>query len=168
VSTEIATNVVDNDSLCTPPWILDLVRSMGPIALDPCSNPWSTVGALESWSLHNGDDGLAQPWGPVANVDGSIFVNPPYSKPLPWCERAVEARASGAEIFMLLKHDPSTKWSALLRSNTDARCDFHRRITFVGGAHKSGMMASTMVYMGSRPFLFAHVFADVGEVRVYR
>lgn len=158
----------DNDSLGTPGWVLGLVRSMGPIALDPCSNQWSTVGALTSWSLHSGDDGLAQAWGPVANIDGSIYVNPPYSRPMPWIDRAIEARASGSEVFLLLKHDPSTKWSAKLRGSQDARCDFHRRITFEGGAHKSGMMASTMIYLGARPYLFAHVFADVGEVRVYR
>lgn len=39
-----------NDDLNTPEWILDLVRRMGPIGLDPCSNRWSTVGARPTYS----------------------------------------------------------------------------------------------------------------------
>jgi len=157
----------DNDSLCTPEWVLDLVRRVGRIDLDPCSNEHSTVGARTEWALHRGDDGLAGRWAPFAE-GGLIFVNCPYSHPTPWVMRAIEAASDGAEVLMLLKHDPSTKWSARLRGSMDARCDFHRRISFEGGAHKSGMMASTMVYMGPNPFLFAHVFEGVGEVRVYR
>ena len=160
--------VLANDALCTPAWILDLVRSMSDIALDPCGNEWSTVGALTTWSLHTGDDGLARAWGPVANIDGAVFINPPYSKPLPWCERAAEAARSGSEVFALVKNDPTTRWSAVLREVSSARCDFSRRVSFVGGRHKSGQMASTMFYMGSAPYLFAHTFDAHGEVRVWR
>ncbi len=154
-----------NDDLCTPGWVLDLVREMGPIGLDPCSNPWSTVGAAYTCTKHNGTDGLLGQWESVA---GLVFCNPPYSAPGPWVHKATEAKRGGAEVLMLLKHDPSTKWSALARQHMDARCDFHKRITFEGGAFKSGMMASTMIYFGLRPYLFAHTFQDVGEVRVYR
>lgn len=31
-----------------------------------------------------------------------------------------------------------------------------------------GALASTLAYMGPRPYLFAHLFHDVGEVTVYQ
>lgn len=158
-----------NDDLGTPKWIIDLVLAVdGPIALDPCSNPWSLVPAMTSWSAHRGEDGLAQEWGPVANIDGSIFVNPPYSRPMPWARRAVEAGQSGATVFVLVKNDPSTRWSVLLREHSNAWCHFDRRVSFEGGAHKTGLFASTMFYRGGNPYLFAHHFCGLGEVGVRR
>jgi len=49
-----------------------------------------------------------------------VFINPPYSNPMPWVERALEqlglANLHGIKltIVMLLKHDSSTKWYAKL------------------------------------------------------
>lgn len=161
-----------NDDLNTPEWILDLVRRMGPIGLDPCSNPWSTVGAAVEYRLDRGEDGLKLPW--LGMWPRSAFVNFPYSKPLPWCQR-IENYATlpcptytRMAIFALCKCAPSTKWWKVLMSVASARVDFHKRITFEGGAHKSGMMDSTMFYFGPSPYLFAHIFSPHGEVRVYR
>lgn len=159
--------LLDNDSLCTPEWILDLVRSMGPIAFDPCSNEHSTVGAKDSYSLPA--NGLDADWAYCAEINGgSVWLNPPYSKPLPWCRKAAIARRGGAEVFALVKNDPTTRWTAALRSEATAVCHFTKRISFVGGKHKTGQMASTLWYLGNRPFLFAHTFQGAGDVRVYR
>lgn len=49
-------------------------------------------------------DGLAIEW---AN---KTFVNPPYSKPLPWVIKAIEESKKGKTIVMLLRMDTSTKW----------------------------------------------------------
>jgi hypothetical protein len=38
------------------------------------------------------------------------YVNPPYSNPLPWVEKAIEEANKGKIIAMLLKVDTSTKW----------------------------------------------------------
>lgn len=156
----------DNDSLGTPDSVLDLVRSMSVIALDPCSNPWSRVGAIHECSLHDRCDGLIDPWS-LAKDEGCAFVNPPYSDPMWWARMGVQAARDGMEVFLLLKHDPSTRYSALLREHAQARCDFHKRIEFVGGKHRTGAMASTLWYLGHRRYLFAHTFEGVGEVRVY-
>lgn len=44
-----------------------------------------------------------------------IFINPPYSNPLPWVEKAIEThQTNDTFIMMLLKHDSSTKWYRLL------------------------------------------------------
>jgi phage N-6-adenine-methyltransferase len=39
-----------------------------------------------------------------------IYVNPPYSNPLPWIEKAIEEANKGKVIVMMLKVDTSTKW----------------------------------------------------------
>jgi len=39
-----------------------------------------------------------------------IFVNPPYSKPRPWIEKAIEEWKKGKLVVMLLKADTSTNW----------------------------------------------------------
>lgn len=49
-------------------------------------------------------DGLSRPWGK------SVFVNPPYSKPEPWCRRAYEESMQGAIVVALLRGDTSTAW----------------------------------------------------------
>lgn len=152
----------DNDSLCTPEWILERVRKVHPIGLDPASNPWSTVGARISYSLHRGEDGLSLPW--EVEPHETIWINCPYSDPLPWCQ---EIATHGSSAFVLVKNDPSTRWSAYLRGARDAQCDFTKRIRFEGGAHATGMFASTLYYMGPSPYLFCHHFQDVGDVRVF-
>lgn len=73
---------------CTPPEILEAVRDVfeGRIDFDPCSNPYSVVGAqrrvmLPKWAdseAARGEDvvigdGLEVPWA------GYVFFNPPYS-----------------------------------------------------------------------------------------
>lgn len=50
-------------------------------------------------------NGLVQPWAPY-----TCWCNPPYSKPLPWVEKAVMEAANGARVVMLLPVDTSTKW----------------------------------------------------------
>jgi len=42
------------------------------------------------------------------------FVNPPYSNPLAWVEKAIEESKKGLTVVLLLKHDSSTKWYRLL------------------------------------------------------
>ena len=45
------------------------------------------------------------------------YVNPPYSKPLPWIEKAIEENKKGKLIVMLLRMDTSTRWFKLLQEN---------------------------------------------------
>lgn len=49
--------------------------------LDPCSNPYSRVGAKHEFMLQNGRDGLVDSWFYVNGDDiNDIFVNPPFGK----------------------------------------------------------------------------------------
>ena len=45
-------------------------------------------------------------------VGSSVFVNPPYSNPMPWIQKAIEAQADGLTVVMLLNADPSVGWWA--------------------------------------------------------
>ena len=54
-------------------------------------------------------DGLAMDW------PDRTYVNPPYSKPAPWIEKAIETAKQGKRVIMLVKHDTSTKWWARLQ-----------------------------------------------------
>ena len=49
-------------------------------------------------------DGLQIEW------PDKTYVNPPYSKPLPWVLKAIEETKKGKTIVMLLRMDTSTRW----------------------------------------------------------
>lgn len=82
------------DSYKTPSWILQMFSDY----FDPCplnDNPEQ--------------DGLKIDWKP------KTFVNPPYSNPLPWVEKAIKERERGNMVVLLLKMDTSTRWFAKLQ-----------------------------------------------------
>lgn len=64
----------DNKDWGTPPVYVEAVREVfgGEIALDPCSNKWSLVGASVEY-LRPANDGLKDSWDYP-----TIYVNPPY------------------------------------------------------------------------------------------
>ena len=51
-----------------------------------------------------GTGGLDREWGT------STFMNPPYSKPTPWCKKAYEESLKGKVVVGLLRGDTSTRW----------------------------------------------------------
>ena len=89
---------LSSDKYETDSWI----RAIFPddIWFDPCPIDWNK-------DLHA--CGLAMDW------RTPTFVNPPYSNPLPWVAKAIEAnRLDGHTVVLLLKHDSSTEWYRLL------------------------------------------------------
>ncbi len=85
-----------NDEYATPDWIKQgLFRGW----FDPCP-------------LSNGkvdQDGLNSVW-----LSERVFVNPPYSNPLPWVLKAITESRKGKTVALLVKHDSSTVWWAKL------------------------------------------------------
>lgn len=97
---------LSHDDYQTDQWILDLF----PNFFDPCPLFGKAAGLMFK-------DGLAASWD-YADYDG-VFVNPPYSNPKPWVEKAIHEHSrfptySAGTIVMLLKHDSSTEWYRLL------------------------------------------------------
>ena len=78
-----------NDNYATDERIMDMFRDW----FDPCPlNPNPEI------------DGLKIDW------KDRTYVNPPYSKPLVWVEKAIEENKKGKLIVMLLRMDTSTIW----------------------------------------------------------
>jgi hypothetical protein len=86
------------DSFRTDAWLLAVFEHW----FDPCPfNPnWNPIDHL---------DGLEIPWA------WKTYVNPPYSNPKPWVAKAIDEHAMGKTVVMLLKHDSSTRWYAMLK-----------------------------------------------------
>ncbi|OOF46587.1 phage N-6-adenine-methyltransferase [Rodentibacter trehalosifermentans] len=83
-------------------------------------------------------------------ANSRIFVNPPYSDPMPFVKRAAELMAQGHLVVMLLPADKSTKWYKLIQENATEVIDIiGGRINFlhpvtgqeVKGNNKGSMVA---------------------------
>jgi hypothetical protein len=85
-----------NDECATPDWIKEHMFNGW---YDPCPLSQGLVKR----------DGLTTEW-----FGDKIFINPPYSKPMPWIERAITESQNGKTIALLLKNDCSTQWFAKL------------------------------------------------------
>lgn len=95
---------------------------------------WIRWGIFGDWDdpcpLSNGlvkFDGLNSDW-----EGDRIFVNPPYSNPAPWVEKAITESKKGKIVALLLKHDSSTKWWAKLHEAGAHFLPFIGRLSFDG------------------------------------
>jgi len=97
------------DSWATPRWLIEIFDDW----YDPCPlNPKPNF------------DGLKTEW------RDKTYVNPPYSNPLPWVEKAIEESKKGKRIVMLLKVDTSTRWYAKLVESKARIFWLHGRLKF--------------------------------------
>jgi hypothetical protein len=113
-----------SDEYCSPAW---LTAMLPPVDLDPASNPRSTVRAKRTFSLEKKLDGLRLPW------SGSVWLNFPYSDPMPWCEKLIKELTAGrcTEAIVLCKLDPSVSWWHTLTSFEQPEMwAFDRRVQF--------------------------------------
>lgn len=163
---------------CTPACVLDRVRAVAPIALDPCTTRDNPTGAAAICVEHGpmpGDeqigctidvDGLAAAWVKLAD-GGLIYVNPPYGLAIgDWTERCADAGCDEAEVIALLPARTDTRWWAAAcvpPVSAQAVCFWRGRLRFVG-ASASAPFPSCLVYWGQRKFRFADAFADAGAI----
>ncbi len=119
------------DSYLTPGWLAQFFEGWD----DPCpldTNDW---------------DGLLREWGDPA------FANIPYSKPMPWVEKAISESRKGKRVVLLVRADPSTKWWFKLVAEGAHFAFFHGRLDFIDGNQR-----------GSFPYPSALVFLPRQEV----
>lgn len=126
-----------NDHWCTPPVILDRVRQVGPIGLDPCSNAQSIVGARLSFTEKG--NGLAKPW--TVRTGEVAYVNPPYSALREWCTKCVGEGAAiivehGHLILLIPARTDTVAWHTAAPNNERFREMFGPlgRVLAPGGA----------------------------------
>ena len=88
---------ITTDDHYTPDWCMKMFQGWH----DPCPARSDIDGLSYDWCKH----------------DKQIYVNPPYSNPMPWVEKAIKQSQlyEDAIIVMLLKHDSSTRWFSKLQ-----------------------------------------------------
>lgn len=113
-----ATEDIDSDCWCTS---RDLAKLLGHFSTDPCSNPRSWIQSDDRYSLEAGHNGLERRWG------YSVFVNGPYSLPMPWCKRLAKHDGPWCALWKL---DPTTKWFAAMVEAGATWAAFRSRLKF--------------------------------------
>ncbi|WP_051259834.1 DNA N-6-adenine-methyltransferase [Corynebacterium sputi] len=165
-------SVSDTKHWCTPPGILDSVRSVfgGKIDLDPCSNEHSLVNASVEYKLPE-NDGLAESWD-----FERIFVNPPYgSDPVRktriahWFAKIAESVRNGSEVIALVPVATNTRhWKNHVFPLAAAVCFLYEpRVKFyIDGREdpKGAPMSCAIIYYGRHLESFAENFRHHGAV----
>lgn len=150
------------DDWQTPAVVLERVRRIGPIGLDPCTAGDNPTDARKIFCLV--DDGLVRPWATQPWLDGLVYVNPPYSQMASWAEKIATEAGAGPEIVSLVGARIDARWFYRLAWDTArAVCFWKGRLRFVGAA-SSAPFPSAIVYHGPRPFRFEEAFHDAGHV----
>lgn len=132
------------DSYRTPEYVFLWLDGIYNFTVDGCASSHNALckrfvteelNFLEFSALHVGD---------------RIFVNPPYSNPKPFVERAAYFMALGCTVVMLLPSDKSTQWYQVIQDNATEVIDIvGGRINFlhpvtgeeVKGNNKGSMVA---------------------------
>lgn len=155
------------DEHYTPEEWIERVRDvLGEIDLDPCSCELAqeTVGAETFYTEQ--DSALTKEW------RGRVFMNPPYSKPLPFVEQLLAACSTGAvpEAIVLVNNSTDAPWAQSLLECASAVCFLRKRIAFNRPKKKGGIsignkgtrQGQIFFYIGNDPDAFVAAFADFG------
>jgi hypothetical protein len=142
----------------TPGVVLDPVRELGPIGLDPCANPRHPI--AKNWLASKG---LETHWVKYKSR-GLVYVNPPYGREIgKWVDKCIQEAKAGCEIILLVPSRTDTKWFNRAWKSMSAYCFWGGRITFVG-APAPAPFPSVLFYWGERPDVFGEVFEGAGLV----
>ena len=105
-----------SDDYYTPKWLFDTMAI--DFDLDVACPPEGPLFTPASNYYDQQADGLVQPW------YGTVWMNPPYSKPQPWVQRFIE-HANGIALLPFAK----SKWCQALW-DSDASMVYVRAVTF--------------------------------------
>lgn len=96
-----------NDNWGTPPWLFNSLNSEFKFNLDACADE-TNYKCAHYYDIHR--NCLITEWKPLLrDAELRAFMNPPYSNPKPFIEKAWEMRKNGL-VVCLVKVDTSTKW----------------------------------------------------------
>lgn len=149
----------EDDSWNTPQIVLDTIKPLGVIGLDPCSNAGSIVRARENWILPK-HDGLALAWTRYhyAARRGFVYVNPPYGlQIIRWIRKCIEMARRGVEIVTLVPARVDTEWFEELQTAADVGL-WRGRLTFLRAPYPA-LFPSALGYFGPRRELFRRAIA---------
>lgn len=149
------------------PWeLLNTVKKIGRIALDPCADD-DPVNHFACANLTRQDDGLTSDWSKArGRFRGLVYVNSEYGSALgDWVEKCGQEMMCGNEIVQLCPNRPGVRWYRSAQTYAHAMCGLNGRLTFEG-APNCAPFPSVLFYYGPSPYLFCHVFAELGDVRL--
>lgn len=161
----------------TPEKYVNAVREFfgGRVALDPCSNEYSIVGAQTEYCLPM-HDGLRETWD-----FPTIYVNPPYgidkergTSIKKWlCRCATAHKEYRSEVLALVPVATNTgHWKRYVFGKATAVCFLYdTRLKFLVNGQNGGKgapMACAMVYWGKEFDQFDAIFAKFGAVVDFR
>lgn len=152
----------------TPEWYTEahvierVVRVLGAIDLDPCSNPPPyTVPATRHFTRDEG--GLTPPWG-TTEQPSTVYMNPPYGRALPvWMHKLADEIRRGRvrAAITLTPARTGVRWFGVLWTAA-ALCFVQDRVYTTMGVRPP--FSSVIGYFGPHAARFADVFGDVGKV----
>jgi hypothetical protein len=146
----------------SPDNLLDLVRKLGPIVLDPCTDATNPCQAKRFYT----EGGLEQSWYEQGGATGITYVNPPYGRLIQyWVQKCIAESVRDVEIVLLTPCRPDTDWYDRARATCKAWCEVKGRLRFKG-APAPAPFPSAVHYWGPTPHLFAHYFTEIGRVGV--
>lgn len=143
----------------TPQEIIETVlRCLGTIDLDPCSNSHvsPTVPAGKRYTKE--DDGLAHAW------EGRVYMNPPYGSEIPaWTQKLVQEYKDGSvqEAIALLPARIDTQWFQPLYEYLI--CNVRGRIQFANSPYHAPFPC-VVVYLGTKLSQFIDTFKNLGPI----
>jgi hypothetical protein len=170
----------DSQTWNTPACVLERVRLVDHIELDPCGNAGSIVGASREFLLDRDEDGLSLPWSSLT------YCNPPYDDLESWAAKMAREAARGVEIIACIPARTDTSaFQARILSTCQAICFWRGRLRFGAGpadkqqttmfgeapssqptGDNTAPFPSALPYWGPRVERFAAAFGDVGRVVV--
>lgn len=155
----------DRDRYCTPaPIKARLVEQLGaPADLDPCYDPTGLVLARTRYDIRKGQNGLNLRW------HGHVWLNPPYSKPGPWLERAARhyrAGLVGSVTCIVNVQSGSNYWHRWVWPHATAVCFLKGRVAFLydGVPENGNRHDQAVIYYGDDLAAFRRAWEGAGEI----
>lgn len=147
----------------TPEEVLELVRQVAPIGLDPCTTPDNPTRA-DRW-IAPPADGLAVEWSDFCGPSSLAFCNPEYGRSIPkWMHKcASEGLGLSVEIIALVPARPDTRWWHNWATTAFSVCFWRGRMTFRRALHPAPF-PSALLYWGTNERKFRDVFEPYGWV----
>jgi hypothetical protein len=155
----------DRDRYCTPLPIGRLMHRQfrGWADLDPCFDPTGLTLARQGYDIRQGQNGLVLPW------RGKVWLNPPYSNPAPWLERASLLWRRGlAETVAIVNVQSGAKyWRRWVwGGGAQAVCFLEGRVAFLydGIPENGNRHDQAVIYYGPHLAHFRRVWGRQGAV----
>jgi phage N-6-adenine-methyltransferase len=154
------------DDWQTPPEVLDCVRRIAPIDLDPCTAPGNPTGASRFFTAQ--DDALSiEDWNP----GGLVYVNWPYSQARAWAKAVRDQELLTTHpILCLVPARTDTRWWRMMLGPASAVAFWRGRIGFVGapvtasGKRQGAPFPSAMIAFNLAPRRLELAFRGVADV----